>query len=129
MALGTYKASDEEISDVTEKVISLRYHHFDCAWIYGNEKDIGKGSSNQLKRGQIKRSNLFLISKLMQELLRPLNLFEHLFLKNYKNSKINQKKLVCYNSTRYLCAPKLKSGSWQCLNGYESNYSLTTTIW
>ena len=64
MALGTYKASDEEISDVTEKVISLRYHHFDCAWIYGNKKDIGKGSLNQLKRGQIKRSDLFLTSKL-----------------------------------------------------------------
>jgi diketogulonate reductase-like aldo/keto reductase len=60
MALGTYKTTDEEISDVIECAISVGFRHIDCAWIYGNEKGIGKG----LAKGQIKRSDIFLTSKL-----------------------------------------------------------------
>lgn len=43
LALGTSKTFDEEISDVTEKSISIGYRHLDCAWIDGNEKGIGNG--------------------------------------------------------------------------------------
>lgn len=64
MALGTYMTTDEEISDVTGKAISVGYRHLDCAWIYGNEKGIGNGLSSQLKAGQIKRADLFITSKL-----------------------------------------------------------------
>ena len=60
-ALGTFKTSDEEISDVVEKAVSIGYRHFDCAWIYGNEKGIGKGLVNQRL---VQRSDLFLTSKL-----------------------------------------------------------------
>ncbi len=64
MALGTYKTTDEEISDVIESAISAGFRHIDCAWIYGNEKGIGKGLANQLEEGQIKRSYIFITSKL-----------------------------------------------------------------
>ena len=64
LALGTYQTSNEEISDVIDKSISIGYRHFDCAWIYGNEKGIGNGLAKQLKTGQIKRSDVFITSKL-----------------------------------------------------------------
>lgn len=60
LALGTYKTCDEEISDVTEKCLEIGYRHLDCAWIYGNEKGIGQG----LTKGLIKRTDLFITSKL-----------------------------------------------------------------
>jgi diketogulonate reductase-like aldo/keto reductase len=64
LALGTYKISHEEMNDVIETVIKVGYRHLDCAWIYGNEKQIGESLSNQFKKGEIKRSDIFLTSKL-----------------------------------------------------------------
>jgi diketogulonate reductase-like aldo/keto reductase len=64
LALGTFKTSNEEIINVIENAIEVGYRHIDCAWIYGNEKGIGQGLANQLKKGEIKRSDLFLTSKL-----------------------------------------------------------------
>jgi len=64
LALGTYKISHEEMNDVIETVIKVGYRHLDCAWIYGNEKEIGESLSNQFKKGEIKRSDIFLTSKL-----------------------------------------------------------------
>ncbi len=64
MALGTYKTTSEKMIDVIETAISVGYRHIDCAWIYKNEKDIGKALSNEFKKGKIKRSDLFLTSKL-----------------------------------------------------------------
>ena len=64
IALGTFKTTNEEIIHVIENALEIGYRHIDCAWIYGNEKGIGEGLSNQLKKGQIKRSDLFLTSKL-----------------------------------------------------------------
>ncbi|CAF1681057.1 unnamed protein product [Rotaria magnacalcarata] len=64
LALGTYDITNEEIVNVIESGLSIGYRHIDCAWLYGNEKGIGKSLSNQFKKGEIKRSDLFLTSKL-----------------------------------------------------------------
>ncbi|CAF3474306.1 unnamed protein product [Rotaria socialis] len=64
LAFGTYDITNEEIVNVIESGPSIGYRHIDCAWLYGNEKGIGKGLSNQFKKGKIKRSDLFLTSKL-----------------------------------------------------------------
>ncbi|CAF1134522.1 unnamed protein product [Rotaria sp. Silwood1] len=64
LALGTYKTTNEEMNNVIETALSVGYRHIDCAWLYGNEKSIGEGLSNQLKKGEIKRSDLFLTGKL-----------------------------------------------------------------
>jgi len=60
IALGTYATTNEEMTNVIECALSVGYRHIDCAWIYKNEKMIGKCLSNQLKKGEIKRSDLFL---------------------------------------------------------------------
>ncbi len=64
LSLGTYATTEEEMSNVIERSLSVGYRHIDCAWIYKNEKVIGKCLSNQLKKGEIKRSDLFITSKL-----------------------------------------------------------------
>ncbi|CAF2646390.1 unnamed protein product [Rotaria sp. Silwood2] len=64
LALGTYNITNEEIVNVIESALSIGYRHIDCAWLYGNEKGIGEGLSNQFKKGEIKRSDLFVTSKL-----------------------------------------------------------------
>lgn len=64
LALGTYKIEDDEIANVIEKAIEIGYRHIDCAYIYGNEKSIGKALTNLFDQEKIKRSDLFLTSKL-----------------------------------------------------------------
>lgn len=64
LALGTYQTSNEEMINVLERAISVGYRHIDCAWIYQNEKAIGKFLANRFKKGDLQRSDLFLTSKL-----------------------------------------------------------------
>ncbi len=64
IALGTYATTNEKMIDVIETALSVGYCHFDCAWIYKNEKGIGKCLLDQFKRGRVKRTDLFITSKL-----------------------------------------------------------------
>ncbi|UJR24745.1 hypothetical protein I4U23_006119 [Adineta vaga] len=70
LALGTFTTSNEEISAVIETALSTGYRHLDCAWIYGNEKGIGQGLTNQMKKNEIKRSDLFITGKLWCSFLK-----------------------------------------------------------
>ncbi|CAF0759786.1 unnamed protein product [Adineta steineri] len=64
LALGTYDIAKEEISNVIESALSVGYRHIDCAWLYGNEKEIGASLSQQFQKNEIKRSDLFITGKL-----------------------------------------------------------------
>lgn len=64
LALGTYQIEENEVADVIEKAIDIGYRHIDCAFIYGNEKPIGKTLANLFEKQIIQRSDLFLTSKL-----------------------------------------------------------------
>lgn len=37
--------------------------HFDCAWIYGNEKEIGRAFQRAFAEGKVKREDLFVTGK------------------------------------------------------------------
>jgi diketogulonate reductase-like aldo/keto reductase len=71
LALGTFTTSNEEISGVIETALSVGYRHLDCAWIYGNEKGVGQGLANRLKKGDIQRSDIFITSKLWCNFYKP----------------------------------------------------------
>lgn len=44
--------------------IDIGYRHFDCAWVYGNEKEIGEGIRDKIADGTVKRKDLFITTKL-----------------------------------------------------------------
>ena len=64
VALGTYQISSEQMNEVIDKAIAVGYRHFDCAWIYRNEPSVGQAFCKLWNKGVIKRSDLFLTSKL-----------------------------------------------------------------
>ncbi|WP_435354575.1 aldo/keto reductase [Emticicia sp. SJ17W-69] len=64
LGLGTWKSAKGEVYQVVRKAIEIGYRHFDCAFIYGNEHEIGQAISDAIQNGEIKRKELWITSKL-----------------------------------------------------------------
>jgi alcohol dehydrogenase (NADP+) len=54
-------------SEVIATAIQNGVRHLDCAYIYGNQKDIGVGIKEGLKRTGLSRSDLWITSKLWND--------------------------------------------------------------
>jgi alcohol dehydrogenase (NADP+) len=64
LGLGTWKSAKGEVYEVVRKAIEIGYRHFDCAFFYGNEAEIGQAISDAIKNGEVKREELWITSKL-----------------------------------------------------------------
>jgi alcohol dehydrogenase (NADP+) len=63
IGFGTARISGNT-SEVIATAIQNGFRHIDCAFMYGNQKDIGIGIKEGLKRTGLSRSDLWITSKL-----------------------------------------------------------------
>ncbi|XP_076295972.1 aldo-keto reductase 1B-like [Lasioglossum baleicum] len=66
LGLGTWQAADNPgvVEQSVRDAVDAGYRHFDCAFIYGNEKEIGKALHDKIAEGVVKREDLFITTKL-----------------------------------------------------------------
>ena len=64
LGLGTWKSNKGEVYQAVRKAIEIGYSHFDCAAIYGNEREIGNALNDAMNAGEVKREELWVTSKL-----------------------------------------------------------------
>jgi diketogulonate reductase-like aldo/keto reductase len=53
------------VAKIIKQAIGVGYRHFDCASIYGNEKEVGSAIHDKISEGVVKRDTLFLTSKVL----------------------------------------------------------------
>merc|ERR1712227_81950 len=71
VGLGMRKSKPGEVAAAVKAAIDIGYRHFDCAWMYGNEDEIGTAIKEKIKEGKITRSDIFITSKLWNTFHKP----------------------------------------------------------
>ncbi|XP_012283259.1 aldose reductase-like [Orussus abietinus] len=73
LGLGTWQGSDHPsvVEEAIKDAVDAGYRHFDCAMVYGNEKDIGKALCEKIAEGVVKREDLFITTKLWNNAHKP----------------------------------------------------------
>ncbi|MEO9964659.1 MAG: aldo/keto reductase [Reichenbachiella sp.] len=64
LGLGTWKSEPGEVYKAVRTAIKVGYRHFDCAYIYQNEKEIGAAFHDSIMTGEVNREELWITSKL-----------------------------------------------------------------
>eukprot|EP00397_Hematodinium_sp_SG-2012_P048987 GEMP01056330.1.p1 GENE.GEMP01056330.1~~GEMP01056330.1.p1 ORF type:complete len:362 (+),score=61.29 GEMP01056330.1:78-1088(+) len=64
IGLGTWKSKKGEVQAAVEYSLSIGYRHIDCAYIYGNEEEVGAAIANKIADGTVKREDVFVTCKL-----------------------------------------------------------------
>ena len=68
---GSDRYTPDDVSAAVRSAINYGYRFFDCASVYGNEDNIGNVFEDALYSGIVKRSDLFVTSKLWNDMHGP----------------------------------------------------------
>ncbi|KAL6718180.1 hypothetical protein ACLMJK_004268 [Lecanora helva] len=73
LGFGTWnlKISSDNTSAAVSAALQAGYRHLDCAAIYGNEKDVGRGIKGGLQEADLKREDIWVTSKLWNDHHHP----------------------------------------------------------
>jgi aldehyde reductase len=71
IGFGVWNLPGEQIKDAVKAALEAGYRHFDCAFSYGNEKEVGEALEEYMKSMNLKREDIFVTSKLWNTFHRP----------------------------------------------------------
>ncbi|ASC71603.1 Aldo-keto reductase [Halomicronema hongdechloris C2206] len=71
LGLGTWKSKPGEVYGALKTAIRLGYRHIDCAFIYGNEAEIGRALAESFRDNVVARDELWITSKLWNDSHAP----------------------------------------------------------
>ena len=67
LGFGTWNLDKDNVSQAVFAALHTGYRHLDCATAYGNQKAVGKGIAHGLKSLGLKRSDIWVTSKLWND--------------------------------------------------------------
>lgn len=67
LGFGTWNLDTSNASDVVSVALHTGYRHIDCAAAYSNQKEVGKGLVDGMKKAKIDRSAVWITSKLWND--------------------------------------------------------------
>jgi len=84
IGLGTWQGAEQEVFNAVKTALELGYRHIDTAFAYKNEKGVGAAIKEVINSGKLKREDVFVVTKLPSNAIRPEHVkrFLELSLKN-----------------------------------------------
>ena len=71
LGLGTWKSASNDVYRAVKSAVRTGYRHIDCAPIYGNETEIGRGLAESFNAGFVTRDRMWITSKLWNNAHAP----------------------------------------------------------
>jgi len=71
IGLGTWQGAEQEVFNAVKIALELGYRHIDTAFGYKNEKEVGAAIKEVINSGKLKREDVFVVTKLPCNAMRP----------------------------------------------------------